>query len=318
MRYTSLRFVVFPRLLIAAAVTLAGLLGPAAAALADNQNSSNWSGYAVHGPGRHFRQASGEWRVPKVDCSSGLTTYSAMWVGLGGFSTTSNVIEQTGTEADCAGHRPHYWAWYELVPAASHTLSVRVGPGDLMRAVVVVRGRRVTLTLADLTRHRRFSRAFTPAKTDTSSAEWILEAPLDCSSNPLCVTLPLSNFHRAAFSVARVVTTPGKTGTIAGAHWTATRITLGWSPATGGATPGGLSAAGSAFSLSYVAPPPPDVVRPAARSGLLHKVRVQGAGVGVAVGQRPGRVVEPRAQPAHRHALGGGDVAQRDHRPRAA
>lgn len=234
-------------------LSLLVLAGPAGA---DSQISSNWSGYAVHRDGLHFGQVAGEWRVPKVSCTEGLTTYSAMWVGLGGFSTTSRALEQTGTEADCDGTQPLYSAWYELVPAASHELSLRVRPGDLMRATVRVHGTRVSLVLTDLTRHRGFSRTFTPSLTDTSSAEWILEAPGDCSAAH-CMTLPLSNFHRAVFSLARVVTRSGRRGTITNGHWTATRITLRFASATsvlnGGARPGGLTAGGSGFALRYVA-----------------------------------------------------------------
>lgn len=256
MRYTTLQFVVHARSHIAAAITTFSLLGFATPALADSQTSSNWSGYAVHGAGVHFRQVSGEWRVPKVTCTSGLTTYSAMWVGIGGFSTTSPALEQTGTESDCDGAQPLYSAWYELVPAASHQLSLRVHPGDLMRASVVVRGSRVTLVLTNLTRHRGFSRTFTPSLIDTSSAEWILEAPGACSGTH-CFTLPLSNFHRAAFSLARVVTASGRRGAIANVRWRTTRITLrfgtGTSGFNGGARPSGLTARGSAFALSYIA-----------------------------------------------------------------
>jgi hypothetical protein len=185
-----------------------------------------------------------------------------MWVGLGGFSASSGALEQTGTEADCAGYgQPIYSAWYELVPAASRTLSMRVGPGDRMRGEVKVIGHRVTITLADVTRHRRFSRTFTPSAIDTTSAEWILEAPGNCAGSS-CVTLPLANFGRAAFRLARVVTNSGRTGSIVGAHWRTTRIILtaggrhfvdGGPPSSpGGASPGGVSGAGSMFSLSYL------------------------------------------------------------------
>src|SRR5690242_19740126 len=135
-----LRFAVTLRSIIVTAAVVTGALAVATPALADSQKSSNWSGYAAHGNGVRFRHISGEWRVPKVNCSSGVTTYSAMWLGLGGFSLTSNALEQTGTEADCDGHAPHYAAWYELVPAPSHTLGLAVHPGDLMRAEVTVQG----------------------------------------------------------------------------------------------------------------------------------------------------------------------------------
>ena len=258
MRYAKLRYCVRPRLPIAAVLALAGLLAGASPALADSQTSSNWSGYAVHGA--RFRDVGGEWRVPRVDCSSGNTTYSAMWLGLGGFSNSSSSLEQTGTEADCDGQKAVYSAWYELVPSPSHSLALRIHAGDLIRAEVRVSGRRVTLTLADLTRHRHFVRTFTPASVDTNSAEWILEAPGDCSGSS-CITLPLADFGRAAFSHARVVTASGRSGAIAGPRWNTTRITLissgrgfvdGGPPTlSGGASPGALTAAGAAFSLSY-------------------------------------------------------------------
>lgn len=261
MRATRLRFAVTLRSITVAAAAVAGAFAAASPALADSQKSSNWSGYAAHGNGVRFRQVNGAWRVPTVNCSSGLTTYSAMWVGLGGFATTSNALEQTGTEADCDGRRARYSAWYELVPAPSHVLALSVHPGDLMRAHVTVRGRKVTLTLSDLTRHRSFSRTSTPPVMDITSAEWILEAPGDCSGSR-CVTLPLSDFHRAAFSLARVVTTSGRSGGIRGGPWRTTRITLthtGRASVDGGASPGGLNAAGSAFSLSYTAASKPSL-----------------------------------------------------------
>jgi hypothetical protein len=264
MRCAKLVYSLRPRLLIAAAIALACLLISAGSALADTQASSNWSGYAVHSDGVRFREVSGQWRVPKLDCSARLASYSAMWVGLGGFSARARALEQTGTEADCAANgQAVYSAWYELVPAASRTLAMTVRAGDIMRGEVKVSGRRVTVTLADLSRrHSSFSGTFTPSALDVTSAEWILEAPGNCSGAS-CVTLPLANFGRAAFGLARVVSTSARSGPILSSHWRATRIILsakgrafvdgGGSSVTGGANPGGLSAAGSAFALSYVA-----------------------------------------------------------------
>ena len=83
--------------LIAAAFALA-----APAAMADVTNSSNWAGYAVHKPGVSFRTVSGTWRQPVAKCTPGVETYSAFWVGLGGFSLNAPALEQTGTELDCS------------------------------------------------------------------------------------------------------------------------------------------------------------------------------------------------------------------------
>ena len=118
----------------------------------------------------------------------------------------------------------------------------------------------MTLTLADLTRHAPLLADLHARPMDTTSAEWILEAPGNCWGSR-CVTLPLVRLRPSRFSLARVVTGSGRTGSIAGAHWHTTRITLtaggprfvdGGPPSSpGGASPGALTAAGSAFSLSY-------------------------------------------------------------------
>ena len=74
----------------------------APAALADATNSSNWAGYAVHKPGVLFHTVSGTWRQPDAKCTPGAQSYSAFWVGLGGFSLNAPALEQTGTEVDCS------------------------------------------------------------------------------------------------------------------------------------------------------------------------------------------------------------------------
>src|SRR5207244_4088553 len=114
---------------------------------------SNWSGYAVadqttvvngtSDPAQTapipYTSVTATWRQPGVKCRAGSASYSAFWVGLGGFSTDSQALEQTGTGADCTAEgRPTYYAWYELVPAAPITIPLRVLPGDLVTASVNV------------------------------------------------------------------------------------------------------------------------------------------------------------------------------------
>ena len=102
-----------------ALVTAAALLF-APAALADSSFSSNWAGYAVHRPGISFRKISASWKQPSAACTKGEETFSAYWVGLGGFSLNAPALEQTGTEVDCGvSGKVVSTAWYELVPAAS-------------------------------------------------------------------------------------------------------------------------------------------------------------------------------------------------------
>ncbi|MBV8905823.1 MAG: hypothetical protein JOZ22_19490, partial [Acidobacteriia bacterium] len=76
-------------------------------------DSTNWSGYAVLGSS--FTSAAGSWVVPAAVCYavSG-DQYSSFWVGLDGYE--SNTVEQIGTDSDCVGTTPIYYAWYEFYP----------------------------------------------------------------------------------------------------------------------------------------------------------------------------------------------------------
>ena len=117
-----------PSIVIALIAAACAVTAPAA--LADSTNSSNWAGYAVHKPGVSFHTVSGTWRQPDAKCTPGAQTYSAFWVGLGGFSLNAPALEQTGTEVDCSiSGKVVSTAWYELVPAASMPIRLTVQPG---------------------------------------------------------------------------------------------------------------------------------------------------------------------------------------------
>lgn len=249
-------------------LTVAVLLasaGTAAAASPVTTTSTNWSGYAA--TGAHFRQVTSAWRVPTVDCSAGTAGWTANWVGLGGYSTTSQALEQTGTESDCTpAGRARYSAWWEVVPDVSHSARLSVRAGDRIVATVTVVGRRVTMRLANTTRHVAFTRTLTAQAVDVTSAEWVLEAPATCASTSAasCSVLPLAPFGTSAFSGARATTTGGHRGTISDPRWSAVAIALQGS-ATGArrdvgadaagagatATPSALSASGGGFSIAY-------------------------------------------------------------------
>jgi hypothetical protein len=208
----------------------------------------------------HFTSVSGTWTQPRATCTRGQATYSAEWVGLGGYDLRSKALEQIGTESDCtASGRAVSSAWYELVPSPSHAIKLTVRPGDRMRAGVTVKGDAVTVTLSDLTRHRSFTKRLHPATIDATSAEWILEAPSVCSGSD-CHTLPLADFGSAGFTAAAATTTTGHRGTIDDHRWTTTRISLAATGRTfvsdvsappASAVPSVLSAKGSAFTVTY-------------------------------------------------------------------
>jgi len=111
-----------------------------------NSTSTNWSGYAV--TGSRFTSVSSSWTEPTATCSG--TAYSSFWVGLDG--DTSNTVEQTGTDADCSGSTPQYYAWYEIIPAASVEVPLKVKPGDQITTSVNVKGTTVLVQIKNRTR----------------------------------------------------------------------------------------------------------------------------------------------------------------------
>ncbi len=252
---------------LTAALIVAAALASAPAAMAKTTNSTNWAGFAAHRPGVSFRRISGTWTQPNATCVDGEPSYSAAWVGLGGYNPTSDALEQIGTEVDCgADGAVQSSAWYELVPAPSKPISLIVRPGDVMHATVTVVGHRVTVDLENLTRHRAFDRNLYASDIDVSSAEWIVEAPSECVSQFACEALPLADFGSLTFDSATASTTAGSTGSISDPRWWRTKIKLTpsaehlilaryASDSAGAATPSTLTAGGTGFDVIYSAVP---------------------------------------------------------------
>jgi hypothetical protein len=248
---------------LATAAVAVGLGLSAPAAFADANTSANWSGYAAHRPGITFSNVTASWIQPNATCTHGQRSYSAFWVGLGGYSRSAVALEQIGTEVDCsASGKVKSTAWWELVPAGSRPVHIPVRPGDKVDAAVTVTGNRVALMLHDATTGRRFAKTVTAPVVDVSSAEWIAEAPSVCFSVSTCDTLPLANFGRTKFTAARAETASGVFGPISDTAWSRTKINL--TPGgrrmvradsagtnAGEATPSALRARGSAFTVTY-------------------------------------------------------------------
>jgi hypothetical protein len=228
--------------------------------------SSNWAGYAVvPSASAHsaFSSISGSWTVPAATCGPAGDTYSAAWVGLGGFQERSQALEQIGTEADCGGSASAvYSAWYELVPAAPVTLSLKVHAGDAIAASVTVKGHGVTLRIRDLSTGKIFTRTRRASKVDSSSAEWIVEAPSVCVTASICRTLTLTDFGSVAFS--DLSATAGEhAGPVEDPLWSATGLGLhevqdfprdtraSTASTSVTAVPSALSDGGSAFVVSW-------------------------------------------------------------------
>ena len=153
------------------------------------EDSTNWSGYAVEGSS--FTKALGSWTVPTVNCSKTPNTYSSFWVGIDGW--TSSTVEQTGTDSDCNGSSPSYYAWYEFYPAASILISsVPVSPGNHISATVTYNsGSSFTITLTNESTGKSYSKTGSVSGAARTSAEWIAEAPCCTRRGGI---LPLADF----------------------------------------------------------------------------------------------------------------------------
>lgn len=245
--------------------------GTARAATADTPEvSSNWSGYAAISSDpdapAEFSDVTATWKVPKSTCTTSRISSAAFWVGLGGYDASSTSLEQLGTGADCDGSSkvPTYYAWWELVPAASVRIPMTVKPGDAITAAVLVQGQTIKFSLKNLTRHTRFSKVLTAGQgLDTSSAEWIAEAPSQCSPSGRCRPVPLTNFGNVTFSNIAAIGN-AHPGTLTDPAWTSTAIELISNGTPGrffdlgdilgpgvGALPGDASADGRTFSVNW-------------------------------------------------------------------
>jgi hypothetical protein len=215
---------------------LGGLLALSAGSAWGASVSANWAGYVAlpsTSAGSDFSSVSGTWQQPKATCISGHQTYSAVWVGLGGYSTDARALEQVGTDANCSrSGAATYKAWYELLPAGPVNVTIKVRPGDEMSASTTVEGHDVTLRIRDLTSGARFTITKHASSVDTSSAEWIVEAPSICVNSDSCEPLALTDFGEVLFSSA-TATASAHTGTILDAAWSSTALELQQSAVAG-------------------------------------------------------------------------------------
>jgi hypothetical protein len=173
--------------------------------------STNWSGYAV--TGTNVTDVKGSWIVPAVNCSTTTTTsprsrfqqqqdeYAAFWVGIDGYS--SNTVEQIGTDSDCDGSQPTYYAWFEFYPRPGYLINnFPVSPGNIISAEVSYGSttKQFTVTLSNLTTGSSFSTSMQLPSAARTSAEWITEAP--SSGSGANSILALADFGTADFGQA--------------------------------------------------------------------------------------------------------------------
>jgi peptidase A4-like protein len=184
-------------------------------------SSTNWAGFATFHRRTTFSKVRGRWVQPIATCNTNNTQYASFWIGLDGYN--SNTVEQIGTDSDCVGHTPTYYAWFEMFPAVPHNVPVAIHPGDQIVTRISASNHRFTLVLANATTGKSFH---TRERLDTAqqaSAEWIAEAPSSCRST--CHVLPLANFGSVDFT-GSYTTGNGHEGSISDARWNHDRIAM--------------------------------------------------------------------------------------------
>jgi hypothetical protein len=219
----------------------------------DTVASTNWSGYAVQGAGK-FTDARGSWKEPTATCNSSSAQYASFWVGIDGYS--SNSVEQLGTDSDCTGRgRAAYYAWYEMYPANSISLSTTkypVKPGDTLTAEVSVNGSSFTLTLKS-SEGWTFSTTQSGSGLAQSSAEWIAESPELCGRS--CTLAQLADFGTVNFTGAEAALNAGADQPLSASEFTADSgphdIIAEANRRTVKAVPSALTTGGTAFSIAW-------------------------------------------------------------------
>ena len=218
--------------------------------------SSNWSGYAVTGAKGSVTDVTASWTVPSIAGSCPSTDqFASFWVGIDGYS--SNSVEQIGTDSDCQGGEPVYYAWFEFYPHPSFTVnSVPIKPGDIIVAEVKSDGKgKFTVALENKTTGTSFSTSAKIPSAAQSSAEWIAEAPYSGG------VLPLADFNAVSFSKDPTrqsntcfATIGGITGPIGLASFNPNldEITMDTSSGVVKASPQALSRDGTSFSIAWM------------------------------------------------------------------
>jgi hypothetical protein len=214
-------------------------------------SSYNWSGYAITGAVGSITTAQGSWVVPTVTCGAKEKSYSADWVGIDGFS--SSTVEQTGTDSDCKAGVPNYYAWYEFYPAASKNIgAIAVHPGDVIAArVTYSSGSTFKVAIKDMTTGKSYSTSGSVSGAQRTSAEFIVEAPETCLLR--CKLTSLSDFGTVSFSNC-AVTVGGVLANIGTYGSAIQEITMvGQSnPSVVKAQPSAIGADGASFTVQWL------------------------------------------------------------------
>ena len=199
--------------------------------------STNWSGYSVDGT--NATSVTGNWTVQPAHCGAHETSWSSPWVGIDG--DNSSTVEQTGTDTDCSGGTPSYYAWWEMYPAPTQVLPNAITPGDQMTGSVTYANATFTMTLIDHTAGWTATETQSSSKALRTSVEWIVEGPSNGT---------LTNFGTLNFS-GDSATINGTSQSLGGFGAAANAITMTTKKGVPRAQPGTLASNGNFADTWY-------------------------------------------------------------------
>jgi hypothetical protein len=166
--------------------------------------SLDWAGYVVvsdyANPQPLVVGISSSWTVPTINASLS-NRFSAAWIGIGG--QTDSTLIQAGTEHDSVDGKASYYAWYEMLPSDSITISsMTISPGDKITASISladVTASKWTIEIDDVTRSEQFKQDFV-YQSSQLCGEWIVERPTVNNSFS-----SLANFGHITFENVKIV-----------------------------------------------------------------------------------------------------------------
>jgi hypothetical protein len=247
------------------------------------QGNDVWAGYVATPLGSTFTAVSASWVQTRAQCPEN-DAWALFWVGLDGSSDMS--VQQGGSEAQCTGGVPHYYAWWEMYPSDLIQQAFSVAVGDHISSSVVYSSAAdtYTVTVDDITSGQSLVVVCwtdaSPTNADTytvtedgvttgpspfvvdgvdqllcpssdpcanSSAEWIVEAPGGDDGS----LYPLAHFQPVSFRAANAVTASGQTGPITDTAWEHSALDLTATNETVLASVSGLKEGGKRFRVVW-------------------------------------------------------------------
>ncbi|KAF8342490.1 peptidase A4 family-domain-containing protein [Amanita rubescens] len=167
--------------------------------------SNNWAGSIQNSTQGTFTTVTGTFVVPTPSAPEG---FSAIWVGISGFTCQSGALLQTGIQMNLANDDVSYQAWYEWYPAGPIFFdNIAINSGDQVRLTVMATSTTTgNVFIENMSNNQTVQQELSSTfPLCQESAEWIVE---DFGSDESLV--PFNNFGTVIFKGALAVTAGGE------------------------------------------------------------------------------------------------------------